>query len=216
LLVVPFANPVFSAHETDRASNDTDPQLDLSSATLIPAAIAATGATSPMPYMAAPMGYPAGFFGQYPAPPPTKPGEAPTYYPQYYFAPIPMPPPPPAGQEGSDAPPGYPAGFYPATFLAPYAPQAYHPGAALPYMVHAPPPPPPHHAQRVDGQSIAFAPPPPLQYAAYPQAYPKPQAAAVQQREGGQEIHQQVIDPNGRRVDGAYGGAVSNGHAKAG
>ena len=191
---------------TDRASNGVDTQIDLSTTTLIPAAIAATSATPPMPYMAAPVGYPTGFFGQYPPPPPSKPGEAPAYYPQYYFAPIPMPPPPPTGQEGEV--PGYPTGFYPATFLAPYAPQPY-PGAALPYMVPAPPP------HRADGQHMAM---PPLQYAAYPQAYPRPPAPAqspAQQREGGQEINQQVIDPGARRMEG-YGGGVPNGHAKAG
>ena len=194
---------------TDRTATSVDPQLDMGapSAIPLPAAIAAAGAPLP-PYMAAPMGYPAGFFGQYPTPNPGKPGEAPAYYPQYYFAPIPMPPPPQAGQEGEM--PGYPAGFYPATFLAPYAPQ--YPGGALPYMVPAPPPRGP------DGQPIAIA-APSLQYAAFPQAYPKvspPQQsppAHSPQREVGQDVGHQMMDPNRRdpRLDGGYATGMANG-----
>ncbi|KAF9239618.1 hypothetical protein BU15DRAFT_87930 [Melanogaster broomeanus] len=68
----------------------------------------------PMPsYMAAPVGYAAGFYGQFPAPPTPKPGEAPAYYPN--------------GEQQGYA---QPAQFYPATFLQ-YAPQPYGP-----YMMH--------------------------------------------------------------------------------
>ncbi|GJE97060.1 GAL4 domain-containing protein [Phanerochaete sordida] len=192
----------------DGKASSVDPQIDMGAPSAIPLPIAA-GAHMP-PYMAAPMGYPAGFFGQYPAPAPGKPGEAPAYYPQYYFAPIPMPP-PTTGQEGEV--PGYPAGFYP-TFLTPYAPQPY-PGAAMPYMVPAPPPRGP------DGQPLAMA--PPLQYAAYPQAYAKPpmaqQSPSAQgpQREASQDAGHQMMDPNMRRdarLDAVYVSGM-NGSAMA-
>ncbi|KIP03896.1 hypothetical protein PHLGIDRAFT_37209 [Phlebiopsis gigantea 11061_1 CR5-6] len=202
----------------DGKANSVDP-IDMSAqpAVITPAAIAAASANPPMPYVAAPLGYPAGFFGQYPTAPPTKPGEAPAYYPQYYFAPIPMPPPQVSGQDGEA--PGYPAGFYPATFLAPYAPQHY-PGAAMQYMLPAPPP-----GTRADGQPIVMAPPPTLQYAYSPQAYPKPPAPQPQSptpREAGQEMGHQGIDPNGARRDprmeGYSGAGMSSvsGHVKAG
>ena len=123
---------------------------------LIPAAIAATSATPPMPYTL-PMGYP-GFFGM-PTAAPGKPGEAPTYtYPaaQYYLAPFPMAVPPQApGQEGEAAAP-YPTGFYPITF-APYGAQPY----PTPYMVPAPAPVPPPRALDGQPQQQPGAPPPP-------------------------------------------------------
>ena len=208
------------------------PTLISSAAIAAAAAAAAASANPPMPYMT-PVGYPAGFFGQYPALPSLKPGEAqPAFYPQYYFAPIPMPPPQVTGQDGES--PGYPAGFYPATFLAPYAPQPYapqpYPGAAMPYMLSAPPPPhhhlPPQSASsllRPDGQPIAFA--------AYPPAYAKPPAPLVAstsphpppQRENGQEGGHQVGEQHAAprrdpRMEGYGGAGMSSvsGHAKAG
>lgn len=204
----PRTHPSLTA--AHRAANSVDTQFDTSAAPsiAIPAAIAATSATPPMPYVAAPMGYPAaGFFPPYPAAPPAKPGEAPAYYPQYYIAPFPLPPPQMPGQDGEVQ--GYPAGFYPATFLAPYAPQGF-PGAPMQYMVPA--------APRPDGQPIPMA-PPPMQYAAYPQAYPKPPAPAPSpQRENGQEVGHQVMESSPRRdprMEGYSGAGMTNGHAKS-
>ncbi|KAL4065421.1 hypothetical protein J3A83DRAFT_4266896 [Scleroderma citrinum] len=112
------------------------------------------------PYLAAPVGYATSFYGQFPAPPTPKPGDAPAYYPQFYITPI---PPPHNGHSGQDPEQqGYPqpAQFYPA-FL-PYAPQAYGP-----YMVH------PH---RPDGQM----PMPPSQYSPFPPPFPKPTSSTGQ------------------------------------
>lgn len=122
----------------------------------IPPGVPASSVSPPMPpYMAGPMGYATSFYGQFPAPPTPKPGEAPAaYYPQFYITPI---PPPHNGHPGQDVEQqGYAqlAQFYPA-FL-PYAPQAYGP-----YMMH------PH---RPDGQMPLPAP----QYAPFPQPYGKP------------------------------------------
>lgn len=169
------------------------------------AAIAATSATPPIPYMAAPLGYPASFFGQYPAMATGKPGEAPTYaYPQYYLAPIPMPP--PQGQDGEAA--AYPQGLIPATFLTPYAQQGY-PGAALPYML-------PMHAPRPDGQQQISMVGPPMQYAAYPPQYAKPAS-----RENGNEMAPQMMDSGRRdpRVDqynARMGDGIASAHGKSG
>ncbi|PSS30913.1 hypothetical protein PHLCEN_2v2538 [Hermanssonia centrifuga] len=172
----------------DRASSgNVEQQIDLGvqPGISIPAAIAATAAGPQMPYMT-PVGYP-GFFGQYSALPAAKPGEAPTAYPyptQYYITPIPMPPPQGTGQDGEAA--QY-AGFYPAITFAPYAPQPY----ATPYMMQAPRP-------IGDGQQFQQLPQmamaQPLQYAAFPQHYPKPPSRDVPH-----EPLPQMMDPTGRR-----------------
>ncbi|KAJ7929387.1 hypothetical protein B0H13DRAFT_948281 [Mycena leptocephala] len=74
-----------------------------------------------------PVGYPPGFYAQFPLAAGHKPGE-PVYYPQFYLAPVPAPP--NAGQgESSTYPP--PPQFFPATFMTAYA-QSY-----PPYVVHS-------------------------------------------------------------------------------
>jgi hypothetical protein len=117
-----------------------------------------TGSPPMGPYMG-PIGYPPGFYSQYPPPSGPKPGEGPTYYPQFYIASLPAPPLPPShgNQEGENQ--GYPPHpqFYPATFLTHYA-QPY-----PPYMMHA----------RTDGQMALPSP----HYAAYTPTYPKPPSA---------------------------------------
>ncbi|KAH9951985.1 hypothetical protein B0H21DRAFT_775564 [Amylocystis lapponica] len=167
---------------------NTDQQLDVAvpPPMPMPPAIAATSATPPIPYVT-PMGFPPGFYGQYPGGPGPKPGEGAVYYPQFYI-PVPAHPPPHAsGQEGEVQ--GYPQPqFYP-TFLAPYT-QPYPP----PYMMPHP---------RPDGQ-IAMAPaPPPHHYAPYPQAYPKPPSR-------GPEMSAQALDRRDSRVENgrmdAHGG----------
>ncbi|PBK77802.1 hypothetical protein ARMSODRAFT_946675 [Armillaria solidipes] len=76
------------------------------------------------PYMG-PVGYPPGYFGQYPPPSLGKPGEAPNFYPQFFITSVPPPPPPSLqhNQEGDAQPypPQSPHQFYSTTFLAPYA-----------------------------------------------------------------------------------------------
>lgn len=136
-----------------------------------------------------------------------KPGEAPAYaYPQYYLAPIPMPPPQAPGQDGDAA--AYPPGLIPATFITPYAQQAY-PGAALPYVL-------PVSAPRPDGQQQISMVAPSMQYAAYPPPYAKPIS-----RENGNEMPPQMMDAGRRdpRVDqynARMGDGVANAHGKSG
>ncbi|KAF8136132.1 hypothetical protein EV363DRAFT_1395276 [Boletus edulis] len=131
----------------------------------IPPGMPPPSASPPMPpYMAAPVGYAAGFYGQFPAPTTPKPGEAPAYYPQFYITHVPPPNHNGHGQDGEQQGYAQPAQFYPATFL-PYAPQPYGP-----YMVH------PH---RPDAQ-MAMAP----QYAPFPQLYGKPPSAGGSHENG--------------------------------
>ncbi|KAF7796783.1 hypothetical protein EIP86_007967 [Pleurotus ostreatoroseus] len=226
----------------DRASGNVDPQqLDLGvQSGLIPAAIAATAASPPMPYMT-PVGYQP-FFG---VPAPTKPGEAPAYtYPtQYYLAPFPMPAPPQPGQDG-DAP-AYPTGFYP--IFAPYGAAPY----TTPYMMAAPPasvpgrdgqpaqvpqPMPMPIGQMPMQMPIAQMPPgmaplpgmPPMaqmqmQYAAYPQAaYPKPASVGpgAGARDGELGTPPQMVEQARREVrldqyNGRMGEGMPGGHGKA-
>ncbi|EIW85340.1 hypothetical protein CONPUDRAFT_135108 [Coniophora puteana RWD-64-598 SS2] len=95
---------------------------------------------SPMPpYMAASMGYPPGaaFYGQFPAPPTPKAGEAgpgPAYYPTpFYITPVPMAAPGQNGHEGdSQVYPQHPQ-FFQAAILPYGPPQGYGP-----YMMHRP------------------------------------------------------------------------------
>ncbi|KAN0075304.1 hypothetical protein V8E55_011327 [Tylopilus felleus] len=132
----------------------------------LPPGMPPPSASPPMPpYMAAPVGYAAGFYGQFPAPPTPKPGEAPAYYPQFYITPVPPPNHNGHGQDGEQQGYAQPPQFYPATFL-PYAPQPYGP-----YMVH------PH---RPDGQ-MAMTPP---QYASFAQLYGKPPSAGGSHESG--------------------------------
>ncbi|KAJ3478459.1 hypothetical protein NLI96_g9741 [Meripilus lineatus] len=166
-----------SFNSPDRATSAVvDQSIDISvQSGIIPAAVAATSATPPIPYVA-PMGYSPGFYGQYPAAPAAKPGEAPLYYPQFYIAPMPALPPTHApGQEGE--PTAYPAPQFFPTFITPYA-QPYPHTYMLP---------------RPDGQ-IALAAPAP--YAPYPQVYPK---HVIAREANGDMPHAQVIDQSGRR-----------------
>lgn len=130
----------------------------------IPQGVPQPSSSPPMPpYLAAPVGYATSFYGQFPAPPTPKPGDATAYYPQFYITPIPPPPPPHNGHSGQDPEQqGYPqpAQFYPA-FL-PYAPQAYGP-----YMVH------PH---RPDGQMALPSSP----YPPFPPPFAKPTSSTDQ------------------------------------
>jgi hypothetical protein len=136
----------------------------------IPPGMPLPSASPPMPpYMTAPVGYAAGFYGQFPAPPTPKPGEAPAYYPQFYITPVPPPNHNGHGQDGEQQGYAQPPQFYPATFL-PYAPQPYGP-----YMVH------PH---RPDGQIPMTAP----QYASFTQLYGKPPSVGGS-HDGGRNDH---------------------------
>jgi hypothetical protein len=131
-----------------------EPQYDGPSQQAVQMTAAMPGAQSPMPFVG-PVGFPPGFYGQYPAAPP-KPGDPPMYYPQFYIAPMPPPPHGMPQHPGPDSEGNYPhPQFYPATFLAPYA-QPY-----APYML-------PH--ARPDGQ-IAM---PPGAHFTYPPIYPRP------------------------------------------
>ena len=160
----------------------------------VPQAVAAAvpSATPPIPYAAAPVTYPPGFYPQYPAPPAAKPGETPMYYPQIYFAPIPAPPPQATGQDGE--PVGYaPPQFYPATFIAAYPPQY-----ATPYMMPHPAHAHAHAHPRPDAQMpMAQA----HHYAPYPQpAYVKPpsrgaEVAAAPQMRDGRMDHARMGEP---------------------
>ncbi|KAJ6611800.1 hypothetical protein B0H10DRAFT_2223718 [Mycena sp. CBHHK59/15] len=86
------------------------------------------------------IGYPPGFYAQFPPPPGHKPGEmGPAYYPQFHLAPAP----PPNGQEGEGVAYPPPPQFFPAAFMAPYA-QPY-----PPYVMYA----------RPDGQVVPHYPP---------------------------------------------------------
>jgi len=179
-----------------RAAGNVDPPIDVTVQSGIPiptAAVATASATPPIQYVA-PMGYPHGFYPQYPTAPGGKPGEAPLFYPQVYF----MPPMPPHNGDGEAA--GYPQPIYAAAFINPYAAQAYGPG---PYMMPHP---------RPDGQ-MAMA--PTAHYLPYPQPYPKPPTP----RDNGNEMQPQAMDPNGRRdmrMDGGrMGDGMQNPHGKS-
>lgn len=190
------------------ADLDQPPDVTVQQAVSMPAAIAASSAAPSMPFMT-PVGYP-GFFGQYPTMATGKPGEAPTYtYPQYYI-PFAMPTHQATGQDGET--PAYgPPGLIPATFVHPYAQQAY-PGAPVPYMF-------PVAAPRADGQQqqIPMMPPPGMSYAyPAPANYVKPPS-----RENPNEMPPQMMDPARRdpRVE-AYsarmGEGISASHGKSG
>jgi len=154
----------------DGKSFSMEPQYEGPSQQPIPMTAAIPGASSPMPFVG-PVGFPPGFYGQYPSPP-QKPGDPPIYYPQFYIAPLPAPPPHgSADGEGGYAHPQ----FYPATFLAPYA-QPY-----APYMM-------PH--ARPDGQ---MAMPPPGAHFTYPPIYPRPPSGS---HEGGLERRDNRGDDN--------------------
>ena len=138
----------------------------------VPIAIPATTPSVSPPigaYMTPAVGFPPGFYSQYPAP--GQPGEPPTYFPQFYIAQVPPPQPTANGET-----PAYPphTQFYPA--FVPF-PQPY------PYIVpHQPP----------DGQ-IAVMPypmykPPSSGHSSEPvMRLKKPQAHAAREQEEEEE-----------------------------
>jgi hypothetical protein len=130
-----------------------------------------TSSSPSVPYLG-PVGYPPGFYGQYPGPPGPKPGEGHTYYPQFYLAPV--HPPTGAGQDSDNV--GYPPSqpqFYPTTFLTPYT-QPY-----PPYVMH------PRPESQIPLPSNSYNP--------YSQMYQKPHST------GGSGVDAVVLSMGSRR-----------------